>query len=117
MNKKKKNFMDYVPVCNPAYGWDADANGIVTIHVKNQGFYNWLAQKLFHKPPVSHISLDAYGSFVWQNMDGIRNIYEISKLVSAHFGRDAEPVTDRLVTFVRILYQNKLIGYVKRNER
>ena len=111
--KKKKNFMDFVPCCNPVYTWDADKKGIVTVHVVNKGFYNWMAQKLFKRPHVSHIKLDEYGSFVWQQMDGKRTIYEISELVKGKFGKEAEPVLERLVQYFRILYQNKFIGYVK----
>lgn len=111
--KEKKNFMDFVPVCNPAFSWDADEKGIVTVHVVNKGFYNWLAQKLFKKPRISHIKLDEYGSFVWQQMDGKRNVYEISKIVETHFGEATESVIERLVKFFQILYQNKFIGYVK----
>ena len=111
--KEKKNFMDFVPCCNPLYTWDADKKGIVTVHVVNKGFYNWLAQKLFKKPRISHIKLDEYGSFVWQQMDGKKTIYEISELVKVQFGKDAEPVVERLVQYFRILYQNKFIGYVK----
>ena len=110
--KEKKNYMDYVPCCNPCYTWDADQEGIVTVHVLNQGFYNRLAQKLLGKPPVSHIRLDGYGSFVWKQMNGMRTVYEIAGLVKERFGQEAEPVIDRLVKYFQILYQNKLIGYV-----
>ena len=113
MSKNKKNFMDFIPVCNPEYTWDADKKGIVTVHVVNKGFYNWIAQKIFKKPRISHIALDKYGRFVWQQMDGKRNVYEISRLVSERFGKDAEPVVERLVKYIQILYQNKFIGYVK----
>ncbi len=115
--KEKKNFMDFIPICNPLYTWDADKKGIVIVHVVNKGFYNWLAQKLFKKPRISHIKLDEYGSFVWQQMDGNRTIYEISILVKAQFGKDAEPVIDRLVKYFQILYQNKFIGYVKQDSK
>lgn len=111
--REKKNFLDYVPCCNPLYTWDADEQGIVTVHVVNQGFYNRLAQKLFKRPRISHIRLDEYGSFVWQQMDGKRTVYQISGLLGERFGKEAEPVLDRLVEYLRILYQNKLIGYVK----
>lgn len=104
--------MDFIPVCNPEYTWDADKKGKVTVHVVNKGFYNWIAQKFFKKPRISHIALDEYGSFVWRQMDGKRNVYEISKLVSAQFGKAAEPVVERLVKYIQILYQNKFIGYV-----
>jgi len=111
--KKKENYLDYVPCCNPEYTWDADSQGIVTVHVVNKGFYNFLAQKLFKRPRISHIKLDEYGSFVWQQMDGVRTIYDISELVKNKFGKEAEPVVERLVKYFQILYQNKFIGYVK----
>lgn len=116
MGRKKKNFMDFIPVCNPVYQWDADKKGIVTVHVVNQGFYNRVAQKIFKKPKISHIALDQYGSFVWKSMDGKRNVYEISKLVSEEFGKEAEPVVERLVKYIQILYQNKFIGYMKQKK-
>ncbi len=56
MGRTKKNFMDFIPVCNPVYTWDADKKGKVTVHVVNKGFYNWIAQKIFKRPPVSHIA-------------------------------------------------------------
>ncbi|NBH14403.1 PqqD family protein [Lachnospiraceae bacterium] len=105
--------MDFIPVCNPAYTWDADKKGNVTVHMVNKGFYNWIAQKFFKRPRISHISLDEYGSYVWRQMNGKRNVYDISKLVSAQFGEQAEPVVPRLVKYIQILYQNKFIGYIK----
>lgn len=114
VSKTKKNFMDYIPVCNPLYTWDADKKGIVTVHVENRGFYNWIAQKVFKRPHTSHIALDKYGSYVWRQMDGKRNVHEISKLVAAQFGEEAEPLIPRLVKYIQILYQNKFIGYVKK---
>lgn len=111
MRNKKDNYMDYIPVCNPAYTWDADASGIVTVHVVNRGFYNWLAQKFFHRPRVSHILLDEFGSYAWRQMDGKRSVYEISKMVGAQFGKEAEPVIPRLVQYMETLYRNKFIGY------
>lgn len=114
MKKRKDNFLDFVPVCNPDFTWDSDKKGIVTVHVKNTGFYNWIAQKFFRKPKVSHIKLDEYGSFVWHQMDGKRTIYEISKLVQKEFGKEAEPLLNRLVKYFQILYDNKFIGYMKK---
>lgn len=110
--KKKENFMDYIPCCNPAYTWDVDENGIVTVHVVNTGFYNRLTQILFKKPRISHIKLDGYGSFVWKQIDGKKTVFEISKLVKEKFGQEAEPLLERLVKYFQILYQNQFIGYV-----
>ena len=66
--KKKKNYLDYVPVCAPGYNWKLNEKKQVEIEVQNKGFYNWLAQKFFKRPKVSYISLDEYGSFVWQKI-------------------------------------------------
>ena len=60
---------------------------IVEITVENTGFYNKVAQRLFKKPRYSFIKLDEYGSFVWQQIDGKKSIYEIGKeLVNKHKG-------------------------------
>lgn len=112
MSKKgKKNYLDYVPVCAPEHTWELNEKNLVVIHVENKGFYNRLAQKVFKRPKVSHISLDAYGSFVWQQMDGKRTIYDISHLVKERYGAEAEPLLERLTKFFQILYENHFIGY------
>ncbi len=111
--KKKENYLDYIPVANPDFEWDVDKDGIVTVHVKNKGIYNKIAQKVFRRPEVSHIKLDKYGSFAWQQMAFDRTVYDISKLVKEHFGDEAEPIVERLVKFFQICYQHKFIGYVK----
>lgn len=112
--KNKKNFMDYIPIRNLANTWEEDEEHIVTVHVVNKGFFNRVAQKLFKRPKISHIRLDKYGSFVWSKIDGERDLYELSRLVEAEFGKEAEPIVERLVKYFQILYQNKFILY-KRN--
>lgn len=106
--------MDYIPVCNPKFAWDVDEKEIVTVHVVNAGICNRIAQKILKKPQISHVKLDEYGSFVWQQLDGKRTIYEISNQVGEKFGKDAEPLINRLVKYFQILYDNKFIGYVKK---
>ena len=66
--------MDYVPMKNPEYKWETNEKGRVVIDEPNVGFFNRIAQKFFHRPKVSHIQLDAYGSFVWQQIDGKNTI-------------------------------------------
>ena len=107
---KKKNFLDFTPCRNPLYTWDMDSAGIVTVHVVNKGFYNWLAQRLFHRPRVSHIQLDGYGSFIWKQLDGKRTVFEVSTLMQEKFGSEAEPILERVVQFLRILYRNQFVG-------
>lgn len=111
-NRNKANYLDYIPVCAPEYSWRHDQQNRVIVEVENKGFYNCIAQKIFKRPRISHISLDEYGSFVWQQMDGQRTIYEIAGLVRQTFGPAAEPVAERLSQYFQVLYRNHFIGYV-----
>lgn len=115
MTKKneKKNYLDMIPVANEEYGFEIHEDGIGVITIENKGVYNKIAQKLFKKPKRSLISLDEYGTFVFRNIDGVRTIYEISELVKTQFGADAEPLLERLVTYFRILKNNRFISYRK----
>lgn len=109
--KTKENYLDFIPVINPQNTWDADEAGVVTIHMVNRGFYNRLAQKVFHTPRVSHIKLDEYGSFLWRKMDGTRTVGELAQGMKERFGERAEPLYDRLVQYMRILHNNRFVLY------
>lgn len=72
--KKDENYLDYIPAVSTKNSWDADAEGNVTIHMVHRGFYAWIAQKVFHRPRVSHIDLDEMGSFIFPLIDGERTV-------------------------------------------
>ena len=108
MAKKSENYLDYIPVINPAYTWD-EHDGKVTVNMLHTGVYASIAQKVFHTPRVSHVDLDEYGSFLWVHIDGKKTVGELAEIMKAHFGKDAEPLYERLVKFVQILRNNKFI--------
>ena len=107
--KSKKNYLDMVPRQNPAYSWEIDGEGMVVLLVEHKGPYNWLAQKLLKKPRVSRVSMERFGSFIWQQINGQRTVYEIAQLVSEKFGAEAEPWIERLVKYFRILQNNRFV--------
>lgn len=107
--KKSDNYLDFIPVFNPKNDWSADESGIVTIHMVHRGFYASIAQKFFHTPRVSHIKLDEYGSFLWQQIDGKRTVGQLAQRMKAQFGDGAEPLYDRLVKYMQILRNNEFI--------
>lgn len=107
--KKQENYLDYVFMRNPVYQWKEKEDGLVCIIVEWKGFYHWLAHKIFRKPKQSEIAMDKLGSFVWKQLDGKRNMYEVSELVRAEFGKEAEPVYERLIKFVEIMKENKFV--------
>lgn len=107
-NKEIKNYLDFVPVVNPKNTWD-ETDGKVTINMVHRGFYASIAQKVFHKPRVSHIDLDEYGSFIWLQIDGQRTIGQIAEILHERFGKKSEPLYDRLVKYMQILRNNQFI--------
>ena len=116
MAKKKENYLDFIPVVNGQNTWDRGEDGVVTIHMVNRGFYNTLAQKLFHTPWVSHIKLDEYGSFLWMRIDGVKTVGQLALELKEAYGEKAEPLYDRLVKYMQILRNNRFILFVGRDQ-
>ena len=117
MSKKQENYLDYIPVISEKNTWDVKEDGMVTIHMIHRGFYAWIAQTFFHRPRVSHIDLDAMGSFIFQRIDGQRTVGDIALLVKAEFGQKAEPLYDRLVKYMQILRNNGFIRYAGKDRK
>lgn len=111
--RDKRNYLDFVPVKNSQLPWQEDEGAIVTVEVTHRGLAAKVAQIAFNRPKVSHIHMDAFGSFIWKEIDGEQNIYEIGQKVKEHFGKEAGPLYERLTTFFRILAENKYITYKK----
>lgn len=116
MAKKKENYLDFIPVINGQNTWDRGEDGVVTIHMVNRGFYNALAQKLFHTPRVSHIKLDEYGSFLWMRIDGVKTVGQLALELKEAYGEKAEPLYDRLVKYMQILRNNRFILFLGRDQ-
>ena len=113
MPKKKDNLLEYIPVRNPAISWTQSDGGTVTLHRENKGFYNRLAQKFFGRPPVSHIDLEKYGSFLWTHIDGHRTIGELARLLKEKYGSEVEPLYERAGQYINILRNNKFVSIQK----
>ena len=94
-NKNSKNYLDFIPIINPNISWYINEKNLVILEIKRNNFFDKIAQKLFNTPHKSDIKLDTHGSFVWQCINGNKSVYDISKDVSNHFGKDAEPLLDR----------------------
>lgn len=116
MGKQTENYLDYVPAVSPKHTWDIEEDGSVTIHMEHRGFFPLVAQKLFHRPKVSHIHLDEMGSFVFPLIDGKRTVYDIAELVGAHFGEAADPLYERLAKYMQILRNNGFIYYIGKDK-
>ncbi len=91
-----ENLANKVPVRSEKITWDADENGLVTVHVENRGAMKRITQILLKKPKVSHIHLDDIGSYVWSLIDGNRTVADIALPFEAHFGERVHPTYERL---------------------
>lgn len=112
MNKKKKispNYMDIIFLPNPERPWRQGEDGCIVVDVENKGVHHRIAQKFWHKPKVSHISLDCYGSALWKLMDGRHTVYDIVQHMKQQFPEEKDRMLDRVVTFLGTLYNNRFI--------
>ena len=110
--KEKKNYIDNIPRINDMK-WEVLEDGMVEITVENTGFSNKVAQRLFKKPRYSFIKLDEYGSFVWQQIDGKKSIYEIGKELGNKHKGASDQLYERLSKYFGILERNKYIVFEK----
>ena len=113
INKKSGNYLDLIPIRREHMLWSIEENGLVTLDVENSGIFHWFAQRLFHKPKISHIHLDPMGSFVWCLIDGSRDIFSLSASVKEQFGEEAAPLYERLSKYFHIRQSYGFISFKK----
>ncbi len=106
--KPAHNLLELVPRRFPKY--DVDSEGIVTIRVPRFK-YAWMATRFVPKwkNPDILTRLDSFGSFVWQQIDGVRTVADIADALNARFGEEINPVYERLSTFIHQLLRRGFI--------
>ncbi len=105
-NRRTENFLDLIPVKSEKFRTETDSEGKVTIFIENKGFFNFLAQKIFKKPRFSQVHLEDFGSFIFQQIDGVKTVKEIADLLHQKFGEKSEPLYPRIS-----MYFNTLLNY------
>ncbi len=106
-----QNYLEKIPQHKEGLAWSQDEKGIVTLEVENKGLANRIAQKLLKKPKISYIHLEEFGSFIWLQIDGKRDIITIGELVKQHFGGKAEPLYERLSQYFKTLERYGFVVY------
>ena len=77
-------------------------------------FKNRLARRIFEKrmkKPTWKVELDNIGSFVWEQIDGNRNVMDIGARMKNKFGDSVEPVYDRLNQFLFVMRSHEFICF------
>jgi hypothetical protein len=70
-----------------------------------------MLRTITHAMSVPRVKLDELGSYCWARLDGERTVEEIANDVREAFGEAAEPVEERLGTFVRMLRDQEFLAY------
>ncbi|HIH98446.1 MAG TPA: PqqD family protein [Thermoplasmata archaeon] len=108
MRKKKtkeKNLLELVPQKTKEF--KEDGGRIVIFYPKYH--IKFIAKKV--KNPHYEIKLDNFGSFVWKQIDGNRNVEEIANKLKEIFGEKVEPVNNRVSLFIQQLVRRDLIRF------
>ncbi len=104
------NTLDLTPV--KLYSEKIDEEKLVTIIVPK--FRNEFAKK-FISPKLKStdfkLKLEKFGSEVWNNMNGRKNVQEIIDAVKSMFGEEFEQADERVTKFIFQLYDQKLISF------
>ena len=104
-----KNYLDFIPCRNVL--WSKSPENTAIVEIENKGVLKKITQIIFKKPKTSYIHLDELGSFIWENIDGKRTIFEISKAVKNQFNDNAEPLYHRLIKYFEILKSYNFITW------
>lgn len=106
----RQNYLDYIPVKNPDIESHINEEGKAVLLIEWNGFYHRIAQRFFHRPRVSDITLDETGTFVWTAIDGVKDVHQLSKEMEAHFPK-MEKSLSRLIKFLEIMHDNHMIRW------
>ncbi len=107
---KNVNLLDLIPVQN--VDWEKKEDGTVSLKLPKtrSRLFKAIIIKMGKKPHFK-VHLDEFGSFVWEQCNGIHRVDQIGNHLKSKFGKTVEPVYDRLGAFVRTLASQKCITY------
>ncbi|WFD10973.1 PqqD family protein [Tepidibacter hydrothermalis] len=111
--KKDDNFLELVPKKTGKYKWETNEDGFVKIIIPRNGVLDKIVRFFFKTPKEMKIDLDEQGSIVWKLIDGKNNIENIGSSLKDELGKKAEPVYERLGTYINILRNNDFITLEK----
>ncbi|EOD00777.1 PqqD family protein [Caldisalinibacter kiritimatiensis] len=113
---KNDNLLELIPLKNEKFDWKINEEGLVQVIILRNSMLDRIVRVFFNTPKFMKIDLDKYGSFIWNCIDGTKNIEEIGQKFKEKFGEEVEPLYERLVTYINILRNNKFIKLVKESD-
>ncbi len=112
------NFLDYIPRQNVRCPQRVNTSGQVEVQLVHRSVTDRLAQLFFKRkcPRASWIELEGMGSFIWRQIDGRRSIYALGQLLLAEYGSEAEPLYERLCTYIGTLCRAGFLEIEKKTD-
>lgn len=81
--------------------YEVSADGIVTILEKqNHKVQNFFRKLKFKIPMYKKMELDEYGSFIFLQIDGKKNVEELGIKLEEKYGEESHPLYKRLLLFL-----------------
>ena len=105
--KQPENVMTMVPKVNTNFECADKRIVLLEKKFKNKFLVKHLLSRM--KQPHYKIYLDDYGTFVWNQIDGNRTVFDIAVQLKEQYGEKVEPVYERLGMFINMLAQRKFI--------
>lgn len=110
--RKDINFLVLTPTRN--YEHRKKENGLIDVLVPR--FTSKFAKKFFLKnlkSPYFRANLDEFGSYLWENIDGNRDVSTLIEIMKERFGSSIEPATERTLLFFYQLYKAGFINFLE----
>ena len=81
--------------------YEVSSDGIVTILEKqNHKVQNFFRKLKFKIPMYKKMDLDEYGSFIFLQIDGKKNVEELGIKLEEKYGEKSHPLYERLLLFL-----------------
>lgn len=81
--------------------YEVSSDGIVTILEKqNHKVQNFFRKLKFKIPMYKKMELDEYGSFIFLQIDGKKNVEELGIKLEEKYGEESHPLYERLLLFL-----------------
>jgi hypothetical protein len=85
--------------------------GKFLLEISRDTLIDRFCQKIFKVPRKSTMELDDIGNKVWSLCDGNKTLGDVAASLEVEFGSRIEPALPRLMTFMKMLHNNRLITW------
>lgn len=92
--------------------YQLDDNIVTILEKQNHPIQKFFRKLKFRIPLYKKIKLDEYGSFIFLQIDGEKNVKEIGENLESEYGEDTHPLYERLTMYLNHIYVN--CNYIER---